>query len=393
MVQSLQEVVDECRSLFTKQFGNDPVIVVKAPGRVNIIGEHTDYNDGFVFPMAIPLYTVMVGKPNGTSTIQLVTAAQMGEVQTLGFEAPSASARLTPGSPKWANYVKGVIEHFPADSIPGFDAAIVTTVPLGGGLSSSASLEVATATFLEALTGNNLPPTDKALLCQKSEHTFADMPCGIMDQFISCMGKEDSALLIDCRSLETKLVNLSSAKPDGGDEVTFLVVNSNVKHQLTGSEYPQRRSDCFEAAKILGVKSLRDANMSLLRENRDRMTDRVYQRALHVVSEIERCSKATDAIVDGDLELFGRLMYQSHVSLRDLYAVSCPELDELVDISMKCKGVYGSRMTGGGFGGCIVALVKSSEADNVIEAINQKYSKKATSYVFKAVEGATIISK
>jgi galactokinase len=393
MVQSLEEVVEDCKGLFRKEFGGGAPIAVKAPGRVNIIGEHTDYNDGFVFPMAIPLYTVIVGKPNGTSTIRLVTAAQMGEVARHDFEAPSAAARLTPGSPKWANYVKGVIEHFPAETVPGFDAAIVTTVPLGGGLSSSASLEVATATFLEALTGKILALTDKALLCQKSEHTFASMPCGIMDQFISCMGKEDSALLIDCRSLETKLVNLASAKPGSSDEVTFLVVNSNVKHQLSGSEYPQRRSDCFEAAGLLGVKSLRDANMTLLRENREKMSDRVYQRALHVVSEIERCSKATDAIVDGDLELFGRLMYQSHVSLRDLYAVSCPELDELVDITMKCKGVYGSRMTGGGFGGCIVALVKSSEAENVIEIINQKYSKKATSYVFKAVDGAAIISQ
>lgn len=387
----LPELLEQCKQLFVNEFGSNPVIGAKAPGRVNIIGEHTDYNEGFVFPMAIPLYTVIVGKSNGTGIINLVTSAQVGDGDgnsKCDFLTPTENSRLSPGSPKWANYVKGVIEHFP-ETVPGFDAAIMTTVPLGGGLSSSASLEVSVCTFLEALTGKSLASNDKALLCQKAEHTFADMPCGIMDQFISCMGKENAALLIDCRSLETKLVNLSQGSGDGQNDITFLVVNSNVKHQLSGSEYPQRRSDCFEAAQILGKKSLREATMGELRENREKLNDRVYQRALHVVSEIERCTKAKDAIVAGDFELFGRLMYQSHVSLRDLYAVSCPELDELVDITMKCnKGVYGSRMTGGGFGGCIVALVKTSEAPNIIDAINKNYSKKATCYVFKAVEGA-----
>lgn len=385
-METLEQIVEKCKVAFEKEFGSSPTLGAYAPGRVNIIGEHTDYNEGFVFPMAIPLYTVYVGRPNGTDKIQLFTLAQVDEPRKIEIPLPTTGARLSPGIPKWANYIKGVIEHFP-EQLVGFDACVTTTVPLGGGLSSSASLEVATCTFLETLAKKTLPLVDKALLCQKAEHTFANMPCGIMDQFISCMGKKDSALLIDCRSLETKTVSLA-----GGDNYTFLVVNTNVKHELTGSEYPQRRSDCFEAAKILGLKSLREATMADLREKRDKMEDRVYQRALHVVSEIERCEKAVEAISSDDMEGLGRLMYQSHVSLRDLYAVSCKELDELVDITMQTPGVLGSRMTGGGFGGCIVALVKSSEATNVINEINKKYSKTATPYVFKAVDGTGPLS-
>jgi galactokinase len=385
----LVTLVASCQAAFVKEFGSNPTLAAKAPGRVNIIGEHTDYNEGFVFPMAIPLYTIIVGKPNGTDKIKIKTLGEdVDDPKKIEFDVPSQNNRLSPGTPKWANYVKGVIEHFP-HKLSGFDACILSTVPMGGGLSSSASLEVATCTFLEALTNQSLPLVDKALLCQKAEHTFANMPCGIMDQFISCMGKANGALLIDCRSLETTSVPL--AKEGGskqGEDVTFLVVNSNVKHELSGSEYPQRRDDCYEAARALGVKSLREASTTSLRENREKMGDRVYLRALHVVTEIERCIKASEACASEDFEALGRLMYQSHISLRDLYSVSCAELDSLVDITMQTPGVYGSRMTGGGFGGCIVALVKSCEADNIIAEVNKKYDKKATCYVFKAVDGA-----
>jgi len=303
---------------------------------------------------------------------------------------PSKEVPLERGDQRWINYVKGVIHHFSYTG-QGFDAFITSNVPLGGGLSSSASLEVATCTFLEAMTGTTLPLVDKALLCQKAEHTFASMPCGIMDQFISCMGQENAALLIDCRSLETKLTKLDSIKLAEGEDIVFLVVNSNVKHELTGSEYPQRRDDCFKAAQLLGVKSLRDATMADLRGKRDQLGERVYQRALHVVTEIERCAKATEAITEGNFEEMGRLMYQSHVSLKDLYEVSCPELDHLVEISMKVPGVYGSRMTGGGFGGCIVSLVKAAQASAVVSEIKKSYPKGATCYVVKGVDGASIV--
>ncbi|XP_021943533.1 galactokinase [Folsomia candida] len=390
VVESLPDLVLKCKNAFAKEFGCDPIVGAKAPGRVNIIGEHTDYNDGYVFPMAIPLYSVMVGRYNGTSKIRIATSAEVDNPKRVEFDTPSKENPLTQGEPKWANYVKGVLHHFSHD-ISGFDAFIISNVPLGGGLSSSASVEVVTCTFLEALTGKSLLLADKALLCQKAEHTFANMPCGIMDQFISCMGKANSALLIDCRSLETKTVTLEGGKSDVDDSVAFLVVNSNVKHQLSGSEYPQRRGDCFKAAELLGVKSLRDANMTALRDKRDELGERVYKRGLHVVSEIERCTKAVKAIEERQLEELGRLMYQSHVSLRDLYEVSCPELDELVDITMITPGVYGSRMTGGGFGGCIVALVKASQAPKIVEEIHKNYSKKATCYVFNGVDGASQI--
>lgn len=391
-IETLEQVVQRAKEAFQKEFGEAPTLASQAPGRVNIIGEHTDYNEGFVFPMAIPLCTVLVGKPTTTGKIRLLTLSDVdGGSKILEFDAPTEKARLTPGNPKWANYVKGVIEHFPA-SLSGFDAAIVTTVPLGGGLSSSASLEVATCTFLEALTGKQLEKVDKALLCQKAEHTFANMPCGIMDQFVSCMGVENGALLIDCRALETKTVLLDKIKAtDGQDDIVFLVVNSNVKHQLTGSEYPQRRSDCYEAAAKLGVKSLRDATITALRDNRDKLGERVYQRALHVVSENERCLKATECIANGDIEGLGRVMYQSHVSLRDLYQVSCAELDQLVDITMQVPGVYGSRMTGGGFGGCVVSAVKSSQAAAAIAEVHKKYTQKATAFLFTAKQGASVI--
>lgn len=389
-IESLEEIVTRAKTAFEKEFGGAPTIAAQAPGRVNIIGEHTDYNEGFVFPMAIPLTTVIVGRASTSGKIRLLTLSEVGETKSLEFDAPTESARLTPGSPKWANYMKGVIEHFPA-TVSGFDAAIVTTVPLGGGLSSSASLEVATCTFLECLTGKELSKVDKAFLCQKAEHTFANMPCGIMDQFVSTMGINNAALLIDCRSVEGKPVMLDKLKDDKGEDIIFLVVNSNVKHQLSGSEYPQRRSDCYEAAGKLGVKSLRDASQSALRENRDALGERVYQRALHVVSENERCVKAQEYIAQGDIEGLGRVMYQSHVSLRDLYQVSCPELDQLVDITMKVPGVYGSRMTGGGFGGCIVAAVKASQAQAAVDAVHKNYAKKATAFLFTAKQGASVI--
>ncbi|CAL8106927.1 unnamed protein product [Orchesella dallaii] len=389
-IEGLEQVLQRAKEAFKAEFGEEPTIAAQAPGRVNIIGEHTDYNEGFVFPMAIPLGTVIVGKPTTTGKIRLLTSSDVDISKSLEFDAPTETARLSPGTPKWANYMKGVIEHFPA-TVGGFDASIVTTVPLGGGLSSSASLEVATCTFLESLTGKVLSKVDKALLCQKAEHTFANMPCGIMDQFVSCMGVENGALLIDCRSLQPKIVMLDKVRAADNEEIVFIVVNSNVKHQLTGSEYPQRRGDCYEAAEKLGLKSLREATIANLRDNREKLGERVYQRALHVVSENERCIKAEECIANGDIEGLGRVMYQSHVSLRDLYQVSCPELDQLVDITMQVPGVYGSRMTGGGFGGCIVAAVKSSQAQAAIEEVHKKYTQKATAYIFTAKQGAGIL--
>ncbi|XP_065332478.1 galactokinase-like [Cloeon dipterum] len=383
----VEELVAKAKEEFEQNFGTQPNVAACAPGRVNLIGEHTDYNDGFVLPMALPMVTVIVGRCTDNGECTIVAAVPEADApRKVSFHVPSKQP-LLPGSPKWANYVKGVIANFHATGlISGFEAVILTTVPLGGGLSSSASLEVATYTFLEALTNNKSKELqDKALACQKAEHNFAGVPCGIMDQFISVMGKTGNALLIDCRSLVAELVPLQDPK------VAILVTNSNVHHDLGSSEYPVRRSQCEEAARLLQKPSLRTATMQELTSLEGTMDEVIFRRARHVIGEISRTEQAALALRVGDCEWLGRLMNESHDSLRDDYEVSCAELDQLVDLARKVDGVFGSRMTGGGFGGCTVTLVKESEVEKVISHINEKYSKEATFYVATPSEGARIL--
>ena len=278
---TLNELVNQTVQEFAKAFGRQPRWIAAAPGRVNLIGEHTDYNDGFVFPMAIERYTVIAADRPAKETKQIQLRSHQGDKPaTVDLSQP-----LKP-FPKgtWANYPAGVIAGFQARGLNpgGFDAFIDSTVPLGGGLSSSAALEVATATLLEIITGRKLDPVEKALLCQKAEHEYAGMPCGIMDQFISVMGKENHILLLDCRSRKPELVPMTDPS------VAVLIINTNVKHELTGSEYPTRRKQCETAAKIIGVPSLRDATPDALERAKGRMDEVVYHRARHVIGEIER---------------------------------------------------------------------------------------------------------
>ncbi|XP_029213403.2 galactokinase-like [Acropora millepora] len=383
----VQNVLAEAKNFFQEQFKCSPTIAVCAPGRVNLIGEHTDYNDGFVFPMALELVTVIVGKKSDSEVCQIGSSAKgIGEPHMLMVPVPTSDNPLTPGKPAWANYVKGVIANFPGE-VPAFNAAIATSVPLGGGLSSSASLEVATYTFLEQLTGKvEKDLKAKALVCQKAEHDFANMPCGIMDQFISVMGKEGNALLLDCRSMEAKLVRMTNP------ELVVLVTNSNVKHELTGSEYPTRRKQCETAAAALGKPSLREVTMEELEANKEKLEEVVFRRARHVVGEIQRTTEAARAIEKEDYQTFGKLMVESHNSLRDDYEVSCQELDVLVKLALEVDGVYGSRMTGGGFGGCTVTLVKRSSVEPLIKHIQEGYSNKATCVVTSPADGAKALS-
>lgn len=380
------ELTAKAKSAFQEFYpGNDPAIITSAPGRVNLIGEHTDYNDGFVLPMALPMVTVVVGNKvvSGNECSVCTLSDAVGDVTKMSFSADD----LKPGKPEWCNYVKGVVANFPVKSIPGFNAVIISSVPLGGGLSSSASLEVAVYTFLETLTGckaENLK--NKALACQKAEHDYAGMPCGIMDQFISTMAEKGNALLIDCQSMESTSVPLSN--PD----VVILIANTNVRHQLTGSEYPTRRKQCYEAADILGKKSLRTASMTDLNCHIDTMQDEVFRRARHVISEIQRTTEAANMLKNGDYAAFGKLMVASHNSLRDDYNVSCNELDELVSAAMDCEGVYGSRMTGGGFGGCTVTLLLAKSVDAAVAHMQKKYSGNATFYLVTAADGARTLS-
>jgi galactokinase len=371
---SLTALAEKVEREFTARYQRAPEWIVAAPGRVNLIGEHIDYNDGFVLPMAIERYVVIGAAPgkdgDNPGPAACIYSMDLDQDARIGLAEPSE-----PGTPAWSSYVEGVLAGFleRGSSIPSFDAVISSNVPLGGGLSSSAALEVATATLVEAMLEQPLEPEDKALLCQRAEHRFAGVPCGIMDQFSSVFGENNALILLDCRSQQLESV------PFLASDVTVLITNSNVKHELTGGEYAQRRAQCDSAIKKLGLSSWRDATMQHLEENRDRLEEVEYRRARHVISEIERTTKAAEAFRAGQWDTAGELMYQSHESLRADYEVSCEELDLLVDLAREIGsdgGVIGSRMTGGGFGGCTVTLVKSADAQAVAAALESRYREK-----------------
>jgi galactokinase len=390
LFMTLPELTNGISKQFAKTYGRLPRWIVAAPGRVNVIGEHTDYNDGFVLPMAIERYAVMAADltSDGRKTIQICDTSD-AEPAVIDLSAP-----VKPGRPKWSNYPRGVVAGFQARGIesPGLDVLLHSTVPLGGGLSSSAALEVCTATLLETATGKTIDPVEKALLCQQAEHQFAGVPCGIMDQFISVMGRKNHLLLLDCRSRRTEFV------PMDDPAVALLIINTNVKHELAGGEYAKRRAQCESAAKALGVSSLRDANAGTLADAKSRMDEVIYRRARHVIGEIERTLHAAEGIRASNWPGVGNLMYASHASLRDDYEVSCRELDALVEIA-ECigikGGVFGCRMTGGGFGGCTVALVKADAIESISRNFTSAYKTKTgiDCMIFNSrpAAGATVI--
>jgi galactokinase len=382
---------------FEQRFGRRARWLALGPGRVNLIGEHIDYNDGFVLPMAIERYVVIAadtaaGRP-GSSTLSGRTAVIASADQSPEAVIP-CDVPMTRGQPAWANYVRGVMAGFQRQGavVEGFDAYIDSDLPLGGGLSSSAALEVAAATLLEAVTREQLDPVEKALLCQKAEHEFAGVPCGIMDQFASVLGRKDHLLLLDCRSRRVEHVPLD----DPG--VTVLIINSQVRHELTGGEYALRRKQCEAAAAALGVASLRDATMGMLEARRAAMDGVVFRRARHVITETRRTVDAAASLRGGRWDAVGRLMYESHASLRDDFEVSCAELDAIVEIAAGLgEGVIGCRMTGGGFGGCAVCLVRTEHADDVKNQIARKYERRAgrTASLFttRPARGARVIQE
>ncbi len=380
---SLDSLVRSAEAEFTLRFGRPPRWVAAAPGRVNLIGEHTDYNDGFVLPMAIDRYVVIAADKGPTKRPQVgrLFSITLGQEATIPVGPPFA-----PGPDVWARYVQGVVAFCP----PGpFEAVVASDLPLGGGLSSSAALEVAAATLFEAMTGARFPPLTKALLCQKAEHDFAGVPCGIMDQCTSVMGKEGALLLLDCRRRTVRLTPLADP------EVIALIVNSNVKHELNDGGYAARRRQCEEAARTLGVAALRDVNPDRLEAEGGRLDDVHYRRARHVVTEIARTVEAAEALGRGDWPTVGRLMHASHASLRDDYQVSCEELDLLVELAAECDGVIGSRMTGGGFGGCTISLVRRTVLDRIVRHIEDGYLQKtgrtASAFATRPVDGARMV--
>lgn len=364
----LTDLVADAASGLHDRLHSTALITAAAPGRVNLIGEHIDYCDGFVMPFAIDRYIVVAGCANGGGEARIDSA--LGD----GIEVLDVSKPVEEGSPKWTNYIRGVIRGFQdrGHHIPGFDAFIISSIPGGAGLSSSAALECAIATFLEGLLDTRLDTREKALLCQKAEHDFAHVPCGIMDQFASAFGKPNRLVLIDCRSGEPELV------PFENPDLTVLISNTMVHHELSDGGYAARRKHTEEALAALGKASWRDVTSADVQSHWDRLGDPVNRRARHVVGEIARTVAAAAALARNDIETLGPLMAASHDSLRDDFEVSCKELDLMVDIARKIGrkgGVIGSRMTGGGFGGSTVTLCESRRASEIAASLSEEYEK------------------
>ncbi len=365
---NLSDLVSDAAAGLKQRFQAEAIITAVAPGRVNLIGEHIDYCDGFVMPFAIDRYIVIAGHPNGSHEARIATAISE-DIATIDLtELQQVS------EPKWANYLRGVIRGFQdrGYTIPGFDAFILSSVPGGAGLSSSAALECATATFLEGLLGIHLDTREKALLCQKAEHDFAHVPCGIMDQFASAFGQPNRLVLIDCQSGEPEMV------PFENPDLTVLISNTLVSHELSDGGYAARRKHTEDGLSILGKASWRDVVTADVQTHWEALGEPVNRRARHVVGEISRTISAAAALARNDFEALGPLMAASHDSLRDDFNVSCKELDILVEIARNIGrqgGVIGARMTGGGFGGSTVTLCESSKASEIAATLSAEYEK------------------
>jgi len=339
----------------------------RAPGRVNLIGEHTDYNDGFVMPAALDCATWVTVLPLEQRKLKIFSQNFNEEIE-VDLDDPNLTARHS-----WSDYPVGVavtIERA-GHRLRGAELRIRGNVPIGAGLSSSASIEVATAQALVANSGLDIDLRELALLCQRAENEFVGARVGIMDQFVSLFGEPHKALFLDCRSLEFKLLPLP-------DNVRLIICNTMVKHALAASAYNERRAQCEEGVKHLAqflpnVKALRDVNIEELEQYRKELPEVVYRRCRHVVTENARVLAAAEALEQRDMARFGSLMAKSHASLRDDYEVSCKELDVMVELADKVEGVYGARMTGGGFGGCTVNLVRDDKADEFRERVAREY--------------------
>ncbi len=358
----------ELASKFKEMFGATPRLF-RAPGRVNLIGEHTDYNDGFVMPAAIQLSTFAAVAPRNDRRVRIYSLA-LAALAEFDLDEPSPAPRHD-----WSDYVRGVTVALEkvGHSLTGADMMLHGDLPMGSGLSASASLEVSTAYAFCKISGVTIGLTDLAVTCQRAENEFVGMRCGIMDQFVSCNGVPDCALLLDCRSLTARPVPIDP-------RARLLICDTMVHHALANSEYNLRRMECERAVSILsrsieGISSLREITSDQLVRYEEELPEPIFQRARHVVSENERTLQAAVALDIGDLAECGRLMNESHSSLRDDFEVSCAELDLMVDLARKVDGVFGSRMTGGGFGGCTVSLVDANCAARFQESVGEAYRK------------------
>jgi galactokinase len=378
--------LDRLCDVFRERYGTEPRLF-RAPGRVNLIGEHTDYNDGYVLPMAIDRQTVVAAHARGD---RLVRAFSLDLDSAVAFDLDRPGPKQR-GS--WLDYIEGVARALEASGLRlcGADLALGSDVPAGAGLSSSAALEVSVGLALTSIATHQIELARLALAGQQAEHDYVGIKCGIMDQFTAALGRAGQALLIDCRSFETSYIPLDPSR------ARIVICDSHVKHRLASSEYNTRRAECERGVGILRlalphIRALRDVAISEFHAREHQLPEPVRGRCRHVISENARTLAAAEALRAGELEEMGRLMFRSHESLRDDYEVSCAELDLLVEIAASVEGVLGARMTGGGFGGCTVNLVVHEALEDLQQVLAREY-KKATNlaptiYVSEAASGA-----
>jgi galactokinase len=340
---------------------------VRAPARVNIIGEHTDYNDGYVLPTTTALYTSVKTTLRSDRLIR-VESREMGNAQTFSLDEIESI-----DNPGWIDYVKGVAAELDAAGVAlkGADLVVESDIPLGGGLSSSASFELAVAGALLKISGESMDRSRIAKLCQRAEHRYAAVSCGIMDQYVIACCERDRAMLLDCRTLETSQISIP-------DSVRLVVTDSGVKHRLPESGYNRRSDECAQAVSVLAERSpevtaLRDANLELLESRKDALGELLYRRCRHVVSENQRVLDAVQALANRDVARLGQLISASQTSLRDDFEVSCEEVDRLIEIADASDGVLGSRMIGAGFGGCVLSLVEAGKTDEACRQVKQRF--------------------
>ena len=379
-------MADSLLESYYQHFGEQASYIARAPGRVNLIGEHTDYNDGWVLPAAIDYDVRAAIKVRPDQTVRLYSL-DFDQDDSFNLDAP---IEMADESKSWSNYVRGVASILKQEGyqLRGMDAVISGNVPRGAGLSSSAAIELATITAFRTLNDLDISPVKAALYCQRAENEFVGMRCGVMDQFISSLGQANQALLIDCRSLEYQLVPL----PAGAG---IVVVNSGVRRALVDSAYNERRAQCEEGARILGVKALRDVSVEMLNSRIAELSEVVARRCRHIVTENQRVLDRVDALKKGDLVTFGKLMNASHQSMRDWYEISVPQLDALADIQQHVEGCYGARLTGAGFGGCTVALVEQSAVPKLVETVKSEYPQRTgltpEIHICHATTGANVL--
>ncbi|MBS9424633.1 galactokinase [Photorhabdus caribbeanensis] len=383
----MKTLINRVKDVFDLVFHYVPTHIIQAPGRVNLIGEHTDYNDGFVLPCAIN-YQIMVAAAKRKDNIIRVVSVDYGN-QLDEFDISQSIAFHE--SKMWANYIRGVVKCLLSRGyiFNGADIVVAGNVPQGAGLSSSAALETVIGQTIKNLYHLAISQTEIALNGQQAENEFVGCHCGIMDQLISAQGKKNHALLIDCRHLTAQAVSMPK-------DIAVMIINSNKKRQLVGSEYNIRRAQCEQAAALFGVKALRDVALDEFEKWSVELDSIVARRARHVITENERTLLAAKALAESDMPLIAELMAQSHQSMRDDFEITVPEIDTLVDIVQQAIGKQGGvRMTGGGFGGCVVALVPQTLVDVVKAAVEQHYfaltGLKETIYVCQASEGAGLV--